>query len=444
HAFDWEHPDAPGNDWEYKNPGGDLNLFGGRDWYDLHPDLLEKAKKYVDEKAIPQIRELLTKYHPDILWFDTPHKLPLSENIRILKAIREVDSNVVVNGRLVRFSNENFGDYKNTADRPAEFFPTTGDWEAIPTTNESYGYSKFDNSHKPVAHFIRLLATAASKGGNLLMNIGPMGDGAFDKKDLLILDGIGNWLKKNGQSIYGTKAAPLPYHSWGVSTVKGNKIYLHVFNWPADGKLYVSSAVQISNGYFLSDPTKKVNVTKTKDGDNLLILPKSAPDSINTVLVFDWKEANKKDVSHLVVPNTKLERFLSFDAMQSGKGFGYGDGKTDRYYTEGWKSKEQYLYWPFRSIASPGQQFKVIIKYLAPAESSGGEYAVIIEDDAKELFKTVQTVTTDPKSSTVITKEIGTVSLKQGKQNLKIVAQSIAKTELMKLLEIQLIPIDKQ
>jgi alpha-L-fucosidase len=67
HAFDWEHPDAPGNDWEYKNPGGDLNLFDGRNWYDLHPELLPKAVKYVNEKAIPQIKELLIKYHPDIL-----------------------------------------------------------------------------------------------------------------------------------------------------------------------------------------------------------------------------------------------------------------------------------------------------------------------------------------------------------------------------------------
>ena len=187
HAFDWEHPDAPGNDWEYKNPGGDLNLFGGRDWYDLHPELLPKAKKYVDEKAIPQILELIKKYHPDILWFDTPQKLPLSENIRILKAIREADPRVVVNGRLVRSASANFGDYRNTADRPAEFYPVTGDWEAIPTTNESYGYSKFDQSHKTVTHFIRLLASAASRGGNLLMNIGPMGDGRFDQKDAKIL-----------------------------------------------------------------------------------------------------------------------------------------------------------------------------------------------------------------------------------------------------------------
>ena len=223
HAFDWEHPDAPGNDWEYNNPGGD-KLIGTARWYDTHPEWLPKAVKYVDEKAIPQIKELLTKYHPDILWFDTPHKLPLSENIRILKTIRETDPDVVVNGRLARNSANSFGDYRNTADRPAEFYPVTGDWEAIPTTNESYGYSKYDSSHKPVSHFIQLIASAAARGGNLLMNIGPKGHGAFDQKDIAILNGIGNWMTKNGESIYGTTAGPLPYHSWGVSTQKKNPV----------------------------------------------------------------------------------------------------------------------------------------------------------------------------------------------------------------------------
>src|SRR2546430_2261896 len=109
HAFDWEHPDAPGNDWDYDNPGGDKKLHGGEQWYKAHPELLPKAQHYVDQKAIPQIKELLLTYHPDILWFDTPHKLPPEENRRILAAVRATDSHVVVNGRLLN----NYGDYKN-------------------------------------------------------------------------------------------------------------------------------------------------------------------------------------------------------------------------------------------------------------------------------------------------------------------------------------------
>jgi len=451
HAFDWEHPDAPGNDWEYKNPAGDSNLYGGRDWYDLQPDLLQKAKKYVDEKAIPQIRELLLNYHPDILWFDVPQKLPLSENIRILKSIRAIDNNVVVNGRLVRFANSNFGDYRNTADRPAEFYPVTGDWEAIPTTNESYGYHKYDSSHKPVAHFIRLLASAASRGGNLLMNIGPKGDGEFDERDKTILQGIGKWMEKNEESIYGTTASPLPYHSWGVSTVKKDKLYLHVFDWPSDGKLYVSGFAQISNGQLLANPSTKIEMRQTSHGDKILLLPERAPDNINTVIVFDWKGQSYPDSIHFIVPNTKKERFLAFDADQTGKGFSYGDGKTDRYYVEGWKSKEQNLSWKFRTINTSAKVFRLMIKYLSPVQTSGGKYVIEIDQlynndhtITEKRYSIEDSVIIDPKGIVPVTRELGTIALEHGTFRIRILPIRIDKSELMKLLEVQLIPLDAE
>src|SRR5690348_5764283 len=407
HAFDWEHPDAPGNDWEYKNPGGDSNLYGGRDWYDLHPELLVKAKKYVDEKAIPQIQELIKKYHPDILWFDTPQKLPLSENIRILKAIRSIDSLVVVNGRLVRFSSSNFGDYKNTADRPAEFYPVSGDWEAIPTTNESYGYSKFDSSHKPPSHFIRLLASAASRGGNLLMNIGPKGDGSFDGRDIKILEGIGNWMDKYSESIFGTKASPLPLHSWGVSTIKENKLYLHIFSWPLDGRLYISGLESsIGKAYLLSDPKKQFNFSKINGRDIIIQLPLKAIDPVNTVIVVNLRNKLQTDSIRYVATNIRETRLLAYDAIQQGNGFSFGDGKTNRYYVEGWKMKDQSLSWAFRTTEAAS--FKLIIKYLAPEESTGGTFSISLD---KKMF---QSAVTNGKETTVITKDAGMVSLSPG------------------------------
>jgi len=444
HAFDWEYPDAPGNDWEYKNPGGDLNLYGGREWYDLHPELLEKAKKYIDGKAIPQIRELLRKYHPDILWFDTPQKLPLSENIRILKSIREIDSNVVVNGRLVRFADSNFGDYKNTADRPAEFYPVTGDWEAIPTTNESYGYHKFDSSHKPVSHFIRLLASAASRGGNLLMNIGPKGDGTFDQPDKKILEGIGKWMEKNNESIYGTTASGLALQSWGVTTMKKSKLYLHVFRWPTDGKLYIGGlSGDPGSAHLLGVPATKLPIIILNTTDVYIKLPLKAPDTINTVIVLELKRKFHPDVTvyindsiRFIAPNSRQDRLLAYDATQQGKGFSFGDGKTDRYYVEGWKSKEQNLTWDFRT--DKAADFKIVIKYLAPKESAGGSYALNFDDHYAE-----RTVRTTEKNTDVVTEEILTLHADAGIHSMKISPLSFGKSELMKLLEIQLIPFDK-
>ena len=434
HAFDWEHPDAPGNDWDYNNPGGDLNLHGGRNWYDVHPELLPKAIKYVNEKAIPQIKELLTMYHPDILWFDTPQKLPLSENIRILKAIRETNPNVVVNGRLARGEGDlNLGDYKNTADRPAEFFPVTGDWEAIPTTNESYGYSKFDKSHKPIGFFIQLLAKSASRGGNLLMNIGPMGDGEFAPEDVHILNGLAKWMDKNSASIYKTTKTPLPFQSWGVSTRKGKLLYLHVFHWPQNGKLLVGGLKSdISKAYLLADPAKKPLAFKRLGPLDMGInLPLQAPDTVNTVIVLETKGTIQTDPTRVLSSTGVTNQLLAFDAELLGKGFGFGDGKTDKYYVDGWRKKDQVVKWNFRMVQPA--TYKVVLKYLADDSDAGtykfeiGSLAINgeIQSSAKSAVKTV---------------DLGEVSLQPGVHSLTITPTDISKSALMKILEVQLIP----
>jgi alpha-L-fucosidase len=438
HAFDWEHPDAPGNDWEYSNPGGDKNLHGGpdggRNWFDWHPELLPKAVKYVDEKAIPQIRELLQKYHPDILWFDTPSKLPLSENIRILKAIREVDNHVVVNGRLARSPAISFGDYKNTADRPAEFYPVEGDWEAIPTTNESYGYHKFDMSHKSPAHFIQLMANAAARGGNLLMNIGPMGDGRIDPKDINILNAIGQWVKVNEESIYGTSVTPLPLQSWGTSTLGKNKLYLHVFQWPANKQLVVGGLKSpIKKAYLLADPSKKeLKWKKQNNLDQVITLPETAPDAANTVIVLETDGKIEADPVRLLTGEKLTQRLLAFDAEQKGEGFRYGDGKTDRYYVEGWSKKEQSLRWKFR-VDQP-MSFVADLKYIAAADG-GGEVQVKLND--KVLF---DKVAISDKNNGPASKTLGRLTLQPGTYTLDIAATAIDGQEIMKLLEIALVP----
>ncbi len=433
HAFDWEHPDAPGNDWEFQNPGGDLNLFGGTNWYDMHPELLPKAVKYVDEKAIPQIKELIRIYHPDILWFDTPHKLPLSENIRILKAIRETDPDIVVNGRLARSSSVMFGDYKNTADRPAEFFPVECDWEAIPTTNESYGYHKFDNSHKPAAFFIRLLANAASRGGNLLMNIGPMGNGAIDPKDLAALDSIGEWMSKNGESIYGTNHSSLPMQSWGFSTRKDNRLYLHVFDWPVDNKLVVGGlksnckSARIISG----KPTGNLKINRINPLDICIQLPAVKPDRIN-VIVLETEGDIETDSVRVISPcmNTRL---LAFDADLQGGGFHYGDGKAKRYYVDGWKSSEQWLEWKFRTLES--DSFHVILKF-AGSNGSGGSFVLSV--DNTRLQGNVPVLQQKEEINSLF---LGTIQLVDGVHLLQIKPEQITNTELMKILEIVLVPV---
>ncbi|WP_316814955.1 alpha-L-fucosidase [Pedobacter nyackensis] len=432
HAFDWEHPDAPGNDWEYNNPGGD-KLLGGVNWYDAHPEWLPKAARYVDEKAIPQIKELINNYHPDILWFDTPHKLPLSENMRMLKAIRETDPDIVVNGRLVRSASGNFGDYANTGDRPAELRTVEGDAEAIPTTNESYGYSKHDESHKPAKFFIRLLANSASRGANLLMNLGPKGDGSFDQKDQHILDTIGSWLAKNGTAVYGTERSSLPIPAWGVVTERGQRLYLHVFNWPNDGNLIVGGLKsKVKTAYFLADKNKnKLEVKRLDASDVNVSLPLKSPDEPNVVVVLEIDGKIETDATRVLASDIPENRFLAFDAQQHGQKFGFGDGKTNRYFVTDWKSKDAYLSWNVKSLKAA--KYKVVLKYIA--DEGGSTYKVNVGNFSKE-----EVVTASIKG-VVITKEIGVVQLNAGAIELSVKPLNIKGEELMKLLEIQLLPI---
>ena len=429
HAFDWEHPDAPGNDWEYNNPGGDSLLHGGTNWFDVHPELLPMAVYYINTKAIPQIQELILKYHPDILWFDTPHKIPLSENLRILKMIRETDLNVVVNGRLARSSSVTFGDYKNTADRPAEFFPVDGDWEAIPTTNESYGYSKSDNSHKPAAFFIRLLANAASRGGNLLMNIGPMGNGKFDARDTKILSGIGKWMNVNSEAIYGTTVSPLPLQNWGVSTRKDDKIYLHVFNWPKDGKLIIGGMKsEIGRAYLLSDPRKDLKINKLNQLDKIISVKLAKTDSVNTVIVLVPKGVVKTDTIRLLGRNGEKNRLLAFDANLHGKGLSFGDGKTDRYYVQGWKQKDQWLSWNVR-LNEPAE-FDITLKCTG-SKKSGGTY--ILEVAGQQLKATIPSF---QKDGAIKELKPGKIKLPAGNFEITLKPFAITGQDLMQPLEV--------
>ncbi|MFL5811527.1 MAG: glycoside hydrolase family 88 protein, partial [Flavisolibacter sp.] len=160
-----------------------------------------------------------------------------------------------------------------------------------------------------------------------------------------------------------------------------------------------------------------------------------AIDTVNTVLVVDVKGSLQTDSVRYVSTNIPVTRLLAYDAVQQGNGFAFGDGKTNRYYVEGWKSKEQSLSWNFRTAAP--QDFKLVIKYLAPKETAGGMYAFSLDQNYSQHY-----VITDEKNTTAITRDLGTLPLAPGIHHLKIAPLELGQSELMKLLEIDLIPID--
>ncbi|MCC5930750.1 MAG: alpha-L-fucosidase [Cyclobacteriaceae bacterium] len=374
HAFDWGEESGPGNDWDYQNPGGDKTRYDMGDWWNFEEFewFIPKARQYVDQKAIPQLLELIVRYDPDILWFDTPHKLPPSENFRILKAVREASPRVVINGRLIR----DWGDYINTADKPAEIAPQDGDWEAIPTTNESYGWNPFDTTHKPVSHFIELLTKSVARGGNLLMNVGPMGDGQIDPKDIEILKGIGKWWQSNGKSIRGCGRTPLQVQTWGESTRKDYTIYLHVFKWPEDGNLVVGGLLSdVKKAYLLSDKNRNaLNVKRISQVDLSIEVPLTAPDPINSVIVLELDGDPIGDLARLLQPVYDEEILHVFDAELIGEGLRFGPGKSNDDHILGFSSQRQSIRWATR--LNETTLYDVEISYDAEAEENGTAFEV--------------------------------------------------------------------
>lgn len=427
HAQDWSHKYGQRNTWDFNHP-----TVRGK-WYDM-PEWQEHRKnsiKYVKEKSIPQLKEILSKkYDPDIIWFDTHNWLPEDYLETILAEARKVaDPKVIFNSR----SAAGYADYTSTTDKPTEFRPTDNRyWEAIPTTNESYGYHKMDLSHKPASHFITLLSKAAARGGNLLMNIGPKGDGTIDTTDISILKGIGNWLNTNGEAVYGTKKTPLPVQYWGETSVNKDILYLHIHNYPKGSLILSGLKNDIEKAYMLADSKRKpLKVTRLASGDYTIILPDNKPDEIVSIVkleCIDNIEFNGKD---RLISASQTNTFHAFDGKLFGSTIEFGSGKAKLDVVEGWKNKSDYITWNAR--IEEETDFKVFISYNSDEGSKNNQYEICIGD--KHLKANVVPFANFKKLY------IGTVSLTKGNGSISVKPLNIESNGLMKLQQVILEPI---
>jgi hypothetical protein len=362
-----------------------------------------------------------------------------------------VDKNVVISGRLVH----GWGDYDDTTDRPANFPPHDGDWEGIPTTDESYGWNKFDTSHKPPSHFIQLLAKSAARGGNLLLNIGPMGDGNIDPKDVAILQGVGDWWRMNGGSIRGTTRTPLPVQAWGETTRKDNTLYLHVFNWPTNRQLIVGglkspatnagllAVREISSAVDPGRPNQadilKVivsamiqgacRVTRLNPLDVAVTIPTNAIQNADTVVVLECAGDIQADTNRLLQPEFPVETLRAFDGELRG-GLKFGPGKKTDDVVMNWTNESQSVTWPVR--LEKAVTYEVTVNYTAPEESEGGAFSV--DFGSQKLDGTVA-------AGADKTISLGQVSLAPGKFEISVRATKISGGELFRLRRVELKPV---
>jgi alpha-L-fucosidase len=177
---------------------------------------------------------------------------------------------------------------------PEQHVPPTGldyDWEVCMTMNTSWGYKHYDHNWKSSSTLIRMLVDIASKGGNLLLNVGPTAEGEIPEPSIERLKAIGTWMDVNSESIYGTEASPFFKLPWGRCTSRptgeGTTLYLHVFNWPENGLLRVPGiSTSVSSVRLLADQAQALS-SRFEEGDLLIELPTQAIDPVNTVLVVE-------------------------------------------------------------------------------------------------------------------------------------------------------------
>ncbi len=280
------------------------------DWH--HPDYLPRRKwdtRPADEADMDryvaymkgQIKELLTNYGDiAVMWFDGEWEPTWTHErgVDLYNYVRSLDPDIIVNNRVdkgrqgMKGINKDDGiQYRGDFGTPEQEIPATGipgkDWETCMTMNDTWGYKSDDKNWKSTRQILHHLVDIASKGGNFLLNVGPTAEGEIPNASVRRLKRIGKWMDRYGESIYGTGASIFESLPWGRCTVKDNKIYLHVFDWPKDGKLLVPPIEKkIQKCYTLKDPKQLLKYTSNKSGVTIDI-PWRAPNRIDSVIVIE-------------------------------------------------------------------------------------------------------------------------------------------------------------
>jgi alpha-L-fucosidase len=285
--MDWHHPDyLPRRDWEKNRSTQGANF--------------DRYGQYM--KA--QLKELLTNYGEiGVLWFDGEweNTWNSARGRDLYDYVRSLQPNIIINNRVgaARAGMAGFtaaGEFAGDFGTPEQQIPATGllgvDWETCMTMNDHWGYNKHDQNWKSTKELIQMLADIASKGGNYLLNVGPTAEGLFPQASIDRLREIGQWMRVNGESIYATQASPFQKLDWGRCTQKtlgsDTRLYLHVFDWPSDGKLKVPGIFnQARQAYLLSDQQRS-SLAVAREEDALVInIPNQAPEAYDSIVVLD-------------------------------------------------------------------------------------------------------------------------------------------------------------
>ncbi len=253
YTIDRNHPQSPSNEADYEklNAGRDMAVY----------------RQYLKD----QVRELLTNYGKiDIIWLDFsfPGKNGKGradwDSINLLKMVRELQPGIIVNDRLDLMDVPGGWDFRTPEQfKPAEWVKVNGvrvPWETCQTFSGSWGYYRDETSWKDSKQLIELLIESVSKGGNLLMNVGPTARGTFDARAQERLATFGRWMRVNGRAIYGSTQAPdrfkAPANTLLTYNPRTNRLYVHLLAWPMGELVLPGYADKVRYAQLLHDASE--------------------------------------------------------------------------------------------------------------------------------------------------------------------------------------------
>jgi alpha-L-fucosidase len=239
------------------------------------------------------------------------------------------------------------------------------------TMNDTWGYKSYDNNWKSTETLIRNLVDIASKGGNYLLNVGPTSEGLIPAPSVERLKGIGKWMKVNGEAIYATTASPFTRLSWGRCTKKVSKdgatLYLHVFDWPDDGKLLVPGLKNpVTSAWLLADAKKAALKCESSEDGPVISVPAECPDPICSVVVCRVKGSlNVVPVPILQASDGSIT-LPGVEAKLHGEKIKYEAGRRKECIGE-WTQPGDWAEWEFK-VSKPGR-FNVVADVACKAKS---------------------------------------------------------------------------
>ena len=396
------------------------------DWH--HPDYKTDLPKYV-EYAKGQLRELCTNYWKiDGIWFDGgwEHSAEEWRAKELLEMIRELQPGIVINNR-ARYG----GDF----DTPEQTIPAgqrrPGDrpFEVCMTLNGSWGYNAGDTGWKSKEQVVQMIADIAHKGGNLLLNVGPMPSGRIQDEAIDRLMWVGDWMKLNGRSIRGTQAGPFRTLPFGRCTRSANTLYVHVFDWPVGPLVLDRLQTPIASARLVRDH-RPVEVIRVGEWP-ALVLPDYALDPLDTVV--EVQLTGPPEVDNAIRPGPDGAITLpAILARVQGTNAKY---EADKSCIGFWTRKQDVVSWEF-VVDRPGK-YTVRVTYATERGSGGAQWQVkvaesVLEGRCKETGSW----------SEFITEPIeGALQLAKGRNVLSVVPLSITSVAVMNLREIVLTPL---